>query len=99
MIIGLKRWGNNGGKITKNVDIPFDLDLSSFVKGYNASSYKYDLYGVYNHWGGSFGGHYTGNILNANGKWYTFNDTNVMEIAENNVISVNSYCLFYRKKK
>lgn len=99
LIIGLKRWGNNGGKITKNVDIPFDLDLSSFVKGYNATSYKYELYGVYNHWGGSFGGHYTGNILNANGKWYTFNDTNVIEIAENNVISVNSYCLFYRKKK
>lgn len=99
LIISLKRWTNNGRKIHKNINVPFNLDLSTYVKGYNNNSYKYDLYGVYNHWGGSFGGHYTGNVRNANGKWYTFNDTNVIEIKTTDVISDKSYCLFYRKKK
>ena len=99
LIICLKRWSNNGGKIHKNVDAPFHIDLSKFVRGYNAKTYKYDLYGVYNHWGGSLGGHYTGNVQNANGKWYTFNDTNVVEIKDSEVVSNKSYCFFYRKKK
>ena len=98
-IICLKRWSNNGRKIHKNVNVSSHIDLSKFVRGYNAKSYKYDLYGVYNHWGSSFGGHYTGNIQNANGKWYTFNDTSVIEIKDTDVVSNNSYCFFYRKKK
>ena len=70
------------------------------MKGYNSTSYIYDLYGVCNHsGGGGGGGHYTAFIKNANGKWYNFNDTNVIEIHKDNVISAMSYCLFYRKKK
>jgi len=99
LIMDLKRWSNNGGKIHKNIDVPFTIDCSKYVKGYNPTSYVYDLYGVYNHWGGSFGGHYTGTIRNANGQWYEFNDTNVKKIKETDVISSKSYCFFYRKKK
>ena len=77
----------------------FNVDFSKYVKGYNSAAYVYDLFGVCNHGGGVMGGHYTASIKNANGKWYAFNDTLVNEIREENVISVHSYCLFYRKKK
>jgi len=99
LIMDVKRWGNNGGKIHKIIDVPLTVDFSKYVRGYNPLSYVYDLYGVYNHWGGSFGGHYTGIVRNANGKWYEFNDTHVKEISESEVISNRSYCFFYRKKK
>lgn len=100
LIIDLKRW-NNDGRLDKNqkfIDIPLRADFSKYVKGYNPSSYVYDLYGVCNHSGNSGGGHYTANIKNANGKWYNFNDTHVNEIVDDkSIITDKSYCLFYRK--
>jgi ubiquitin C-terminal hydrolase len=101
MIIDLKRSKVDNRKIHTLVDIPKQhVDFSPYVKGYNAQSYIYDLYGVCNHsGGGGAGGHYFAYIKNANGKWYSFNDTMVNEIEENQVISAMSYCLFYRKQK
>jgi ubiquitin C-terminal hydrolase len=101
MIIDLKRSKLNHKKIHTVVDIPVDnVDFSKYVKGYNSASYVYDLYGVCNHsGGGGAGGHYFAYIKNANGKWYSFNDTMVNEIQADKVISSMSYCLFYRKKK
>jgi ubiquitin carboxyl-terminal hydrolase 8 len=103
LIIDLKRWHNtnNARKAQQMVNVPLtNMDLSRYVKGYNPSSYVYDLFGVGNHSGGVMGGHYTAYIKNANGKWYAFNDTQVNEIIkEENIISPQAYCLFYRKKK
>jgi len=100
LIIDLKRW--NTTNLNKNhgrIDIPLDnVDFSKYVKGYNPASYVYDLYAVCNHGGSSRGGHYTAYIKNANGKWYIFNDTSVNEMNKQDVISPQSYCLFYRKK-
>ena len=45
------------------------------------------------------GGHYFAYVKNANGKWYCFNDTNVKEINEKDIVSNKAYSLFYRKKK
>lgn len=99
LIIDLKRWNTNNRKINTIVSAPLNnADFSRYVKGYNSPSYIYDLYGVCNHSGGALGGHYTAYIKNANGKWYEFNDTNVNEIKEEQVISPRAYCLFYRKK-
>jgi ubiquitin C-terminal hydrolase len=99
MIIDLKRWNGHTRKNQNLITIPLkNADFSKYVKGYNASAYVYDLFGVCNHGGGAQGGHYTAYIKNANGKWYEFNDTMVSEIKEENVISPQSYCLFYRKK-
>ena len=76
-----------------------DFDVSSYVVGYKKESYIYDLYGICNHSGSSYGGHYTAFIKNANGKWYHFNDTNVKEITNlQELITPKAYCLFYRKK-
>jgi len=100
MIIDLKRWNGGNNKNNNTVSIPLNnVDFSKYVKGYNAASYIYDLFGVCNHGGGVHGGHYTAYTKNANGKWYEFNDTAVTEIKEEQVISPHSYCLFYRKKK
>jgi len=101
LIIDLKRSKLNNKKLHTLVQIPLhDVNFSQYVKGYNANSYIYDLYGVCNHsGGGGAGGHYFAYIKNANGKWYNFNDTMVNEIQESQVISAMSYCLFYRKKK
>ena len=99
LIIDLKRWGHNGRKLNKIVDAPIEnADFTKYVKGYGASSYIYDLYGICNHSGNSFGGHYTAYIRNANGKWYDCNDTLVREINKDKLVSEKSYCFFYRKK-
>lgn len=100
MIIDLKRWHGHSKKTHQMIQVPLtNVDFSKYVKGYNAASYVYDLFGVCNHSGDTMGGHYTAAIKNANGKWYACNDTMVNEIKEEHVISPYSYCLFYRKKK
>jgi len=99
LIIDLKRWNGHTKKNHNIIDIPLNkADFSKYVKGYNADSYVYDLYGVCNHSGGAQGGHYTSHIRNANGKWYHFNDTLINELNEYQVISPQSYCLFYRRQ-
>jgi ubiquitin C-terminal hydrolase len=81
------------------VSFPLEnLNLSKYVIGYNNESSIYDLYGVGNHIGNEFTGHYTSYIKNANGNWYNYNDTNVIPLDENDVVSINAYCLFYRKQ-
>jgi len=100
LVITLKRFNNNNRKDKRLVDFPDELDLRKYVVGYGKGSYKYDLYGVCNHMGGTRGGHYTSYIKNANGKWYLCNDTNVNESANvNKIKSPAAYCFFYRKKK
>jgi ubiquitin carboxyl-terminal hydrolase 8 len=99
MIIDLKRWNGYTKKNHTVIEAPLkNADFSKYVKGYNAASFVYDLFGVCNHGGGAHGGHYTAYVKNANGKWYEFNDTLVNEVNEENIISPRSYCLFYRKK-
>jgi len=103
LIIILKRYSPDGQR--KNnalVDFPLDdLDLSKYVVGYKASSYKYTLIGVANHMGGIAGGHYTAFVSvpsdDAN-KWYCFNDSMVSDCDQDMVVSPSAYCLFYRKK-
>lgn len=75
-----------------------NLDLSKYLIGKNAGvKYIYELYGINNHSGNVNGGHYTSYIKNVNKKWYSYNDTIVNEISENDIFSSKAYCLFYRK--
>jgi len=101
LVISLKRFTPDGmSKISNLVDFPLtDLDLSSYVRGYNAPSYCYDLYGICNHVGGVTGGHYTSYVKNADNQWLHFNDRDVSIVNNvNDIISPMAYCLFYRKK-
>ena len=100
LIIHLKRWNWQGRKDGRMVATEFDtVDFTKYIHGYNKSSYIYELYGVCNHSGGSMGGHYTANVRVANNEWYNFNDQRITKINENQVVSPQAYCLFYRKKK
>jgi len=100
LVIDLKRFNERNQKNQILVTFPLDnLDLSKYVIGYKKENYKYELYGVCNHSGNVFGGHYTAYVKNANGKWYHFNDTSVSEVGlHESIISAKAYCLFYRKK-
>ena len=100
LVIDFKRFNSRNQKNQILITFPLDnLDLSKYVIGYKKNSYKYELYGVCNHGGGVLGGHYTSYVKNANGKWYHFNDTSVIEIGlVDSIISPKAYCLFYRKK-
>lgn len=100
LVIDFKRFNNKFQKNQILVNFPLDnLDLSSYVIGYKKEIYKYELYGVCNHSGSTFGGHYTSYVKNSNGKWYHFNDTSVSEIEVNeSIVTSKAYVLFYRKK-
>lgn len=98
LVVNINRWTLTGRKNNNMVSIPLEkLDLRKHVEGYESEKSIYSLYGVCNHIGGCDGGHYTANIRNANGQWYKYNDTRVMKIQEDKVISGSSYCLFYRR--
>jgi len=95
LIITLKRFSFDGQ--TKNmtfVDFPLDyLDLSKYIIGYDANTYKYQLFAVANHEGGITGGHYTATIRTSNihskyssfstnnkTEWTNFNDCQIQKI-------------------
>ena len=96
----VKRFNNRFQKNQILVTFPLDdLDLSDYVIGYKKEIYKYELYAVCNHSGGVMGGHYTAFVKNANRKWYHFNDSSVLEIQENQILTSKAYCFFYRKRR
>ena len=100
LVITLKRFSPDGKvKINNKIDFPLDnLDLSKYVSGYNASTYKYNLYAICNHFGNTYGGHYTSFVKNADDVWLHFNDQQVEKVENTDfLISPAAYCLFYRK--
>jgi ubiquitin carboxyl-terminal hydrolase 8 len=100
LAIDIKRFASHNKKNQILVTFPLDnLNLSKYVIGYKKDSYVYELYGICNHSGNVYGGHYTSYVKNSNGKWYHFNDTFVTEVSnEQELISPKAYCFFYRKK-
>lgn len=100
LIIVLKRYSADGRlKNGAMVQFPLDnLDLSKYVVGYKASSYKYRLFGVANHMGGVSGGHYTAFARGSTSdEWFLYNDSHVQSVNEREVVSPSAYVLFYRK--
>jgi ubiquitin carboxyl-terminal hydrolase 19 len=64
LVIQLKRFAFKNilyrEKIDKFVEFPVNnLDLSGFYCGPHELSAQYELFGIVNHYGGMFGGHYT----------------------------------------
>ncbi|XP_018090955.1 ubiquitin carboxyl-terminal hydrolase 43 isoform X2 [Xenopus laevis] len=59
----------------------------------------YDLYGVCNHHGSLQGGHYTAYCRNSlDARWYSYDDSNVEHVQENDVCTRGAYLLFYQKR-
>ena len=62
----------------------------------------YDLFGVTNHYGRMGCGHYTAyarrwNEAGKEDTWAEFDDENVNEIPENDIVNPSAYVLFYRR--
>ena len=101
LIITFKRFSSSGVRLCKTmefVEFPLHgLELSKYVKGYNASKYTYDLYGVCNHIGNVTGGHYTSFVKTKENQWFHCNDEHIEKV-ENplHIITPIAYSLFYR---
>ena len=61
LVITLNRSSHRNRKNGHPIQFPIEnLDLTKYVRGYRPESYIYDLFGVCNHYGGTYaGGHYT----------------------------------------
>ncbi|XP_076583886.1 ubiquitin carboxyl-terminal hydrolase 43a [Chaetodon auriga] len=61
--------------------------------------YLYDLYAVCNHHGGMHGGHYTAYCRNSvDGLWYSYDDSSVDLVPEDEVCTRGAYILFYQRR-
>jgi ubiquitin C-terminal hydrolase len=101
LILCFKRYDIELKKINNLIKFPINgLDISNYCIGqHNKNKTKdYNLFGIINHYGTYDCGHYTSFGKNPNNnKWYKFDDSNVSEILdENNLITKNAYCLFYK---
>lgn len=98
LIVCLKRNTHDGHKNTNFVDYPFELDLSSFVVGYNPSEFLYDLVGICAHSGNANNGHYTA-FVKKHTHWFFCNDELIQLVENENYLKLKeAYCLFYVKK-
>lgn len=88
LIIQLKRFSILS-KINTHIDIPADL--------LQINSDKYKLYGIIQHSGSLFGGHYYADVRLSNGDWYRMNDEYVNKMNEQDIVSSTNYILFYEK--
>ncbi|XP_030067109.1 ubiquitin carboxyl-terminal hydrolase 31 [Microcaecilia unicolor] len=67
--------------------------------GRDPEDYVYDLYAVCNHLGTMQGGHYTAYCKNSvDGLWYCFDDSDVQQLAEEEVCKQTAYILFYQRR-
>ncbi|XP_014340144.2 ubiquitin carboxyl-terminal hydrolase 43a [Latimeria chalumnae] len=61
--------------------------------------FLYDLYAVCNHHGSMQGGHYTAYCRNSvDGQWYSYDDSNVESVLEEEVCTRGAYILFYQRR-
>lgn len=99
LIIHLKRF-NNSRKINTLVNFPIEgLDMKPYVKTHQGRNLKYDLFGISNHYGNLGFGHYIAYAKNPfNQKWYEYDDTQVSEMNESNLITSGAYVLFYKSQ-
>jgi ubiquitin carboxyl-terminal hydrolase 8 len=93
LVILLNRFSNH--PIQKNqtlVRFPHRLDIPDIIP------HTYDLYGISNHAGNPFFGHYTSFVKNAANEWLFYNDESVQKVENpDQVITPMAYCLFYRR--
>ncbi|XP_073027102.1 ubiquitin carboxyl-terminal hydrolase 20-like isoform X2 [Primulina eburnea] len=100
----LKRFKNDGHfveKIDKHVKFPLEMDLRPFTCSGKISDVdlKYTLYAIVVHIGPtSTSGHYYCFIRLSPDMWYKFDDSRVVQVHEDLVMSQEAYILFYAKE-
>ncbi|KFK28475.1 hypothetical protein AALP_AA7G001000 [Arabis alpina] len=94
----LKRFKNNGyfmEKISKHVRFPLELDLESEN---SEVATKYRLYAFVEHLGSLAYGHYISYVRSEPKLWHKFDDKQVTMVNEEDVLSRDSYILFYARE-
>ena len=72
--------------------------MSSYSLNYDNKGTLYKLSGICIQSGSLGGGHYYAMCRNElDGKWWEYNDTNVSEVDESELLKQKPYCLFYRR--
>ncbi|GER54592.1 ubiquitin carboxyl-terminal hydrolase [Striga asiatica] len=103
LVIHLKRFSYSRSmkhKLDTFVNFPIhDFDLTNYVANKNNTQRQiYELYALTNHYGGMGSGHYTAHIkLLDENRWYTFDDSHISPINEDEVKSAAAYVLFYKR--
>ena len=92
LVFSFKRWIQFDKKNKSKISFETIIDLSP----YSTLKTKYELFGIINHEGNIYGGHYC-SFIKKRDKWLLFNDNHIKEIT--NLIQPSNYCLFYRKIK
>ena len=98
LILHLKRF-REGNKLNYIINYPIEgLNMGQYIK-YNENDNIYDLFAVTNHQGNYIGGHFFAYVKNfLNNKWLEFDDEYMKAIKEDEIVSENSYILFYQKR-
>lgn len=100
----LKRFKNDGSvveKIDKFVAFPLNLDLQPYTAGNqrNNADLMYNLYAILVHIGlSSCSGHYYCFIRSTSDSWFKCDDSKVVHVPEEYVLSQEAYILFYAKQ-
>ncbi|KAI3913344.1 hypothetical protein MKX01_027937 [Papaver californicum] len=101
----LKRFKNDGyyvEKIDKDIKYPLELDLQPYTgrsENLDQGKLKYELYAVIVHSGVSYSsGHYFCYIRSSPGIWFLMDDSRVVVVREQDVLSQEAYILFYAKQ-
>ena len=100
LIFSFSRFSDPFKKIHKRIEFPLNnFILGDYCEKNEDKTAKYNLVGVSNHFGNTFGGHYTSYCKNGNGTWYNFDDTEVNEIDDHNeIVSNQAYIIVYERK-
>ncbi|CAL8111304.1 unnamed protein product [Orchesella dallaii] len=101
LVIHLKRFSPTEryrGKLSTLVESPISsLDLSPFAAN-RGQPLTYNLYGVANHSGSTYSGHYIAYCKHPyTGEWHSYNDSRVSPISTHQVVSTEGYVLFYEQ--
>ena len=63
------------------------------------SCYRYDLFGIVNHFGTMTNGHYLSYVKNERtGEWLKYDDSRCISLTESQIHTNSAYILFYRRK-
>jgi len=102
LLIHLKRFyyeKSSYGKLINRVDYPVTgLDITQYVSGPQKEPPVYDLFAKIDHAGDMAAGHYVAYAKNARNRlWHYFDDEQVHQVDESEVLSEQAYLLFYCK--
>jgi len=104
LLIHLKRFSYRGQyreRIDDLVKFPInDFDISKFVDEPHATTMKYDLFAISNHYGTMGGGHYTAFVRKRNDttSWIKCDDSHVSNVTPQSIITEAAYVLFYVRR-